>query len=38
VRYNQAALSDPPEIWLLDTTGGEPLRLIINGFQPGWVP
>jgi len=38
VRYNQAALSDPPEIWLIDTTGGEALRLIINGFQPGWVP
>jgi len=38
VRFNQAALSDPPEIWLIDTTGGEPLRLIINGFQPGWVP
>lgn len=38
VRYNQAALSDPPEIWLIDTTGGDPLRLIINGFQPGWIP
>jgi len=38
VRYNQAALSDPPEIWLINTTGGESLRLIINGFQPGWVP
>jgi len=38
VRYNQAALSDPPEIWLINTTGGNPLRLIINGFQPGWVP
>ncbi len=38
VRYNQAALSDPPEIWLIDTNSGEPLRLIINGFQPGWIP
>jgi hypothetical protein len=38
VRYNQAALSEPPEIWLITTAGGEPLRLIINGFQPGWVP
>lgn len=37
VRYNQAALSDPPEIWMINTAGGEPLRLIINGFQPGWV-
>lgn len=38
VRYNQAALSDAPEIWLINTTSGEPLRLIINGFQPRWVP
>ncbi len=38
VRYNQAAISDPPEIWLINTTGGEPMRLIINGFQPGWIP
>jgi len=38
VRYNQATLSDPPEIWLINTSGGDPLRLIINGFQPGWVP
>ncbi len=38
VRYNQAALSDPPEIWMINSRGGEPLRLIINGFQPGWVP
>ena len=38
VRYNQAALSDPPEIWMINTSGGDSLRLIINGFQPGWVP
>ena len=38
VRYNQAALSNPPEIWLIDTTSGDPVRLIINGFQPGWIP
>ncbi len=38
VRYNQASLSDSPEIWLINTTGGQPLRLIINGFQPGWIP
>lgn len=38
VRYNQAALSDPPEIWLIDVNGADPLRLIINGFQPGWIP
>ena len=38
VRYNQATLSEAPEIWLLDTTSRESLRLIINGFAPGWIP
>lgn len=38
VRYNQATLSEAPEIWLLDTASGESLRLIINGFAPGWIP
>lgn len=38
VRYNQASLSDPPEIWLINRSGLNSLRLIINGFSPGWVP
>lgn len=38
VRYNQAALSEAPEIWMIDTASGEALRLIINGFAPGWIP
>jgi len=38
VRYNQAMLSEAPEIWLVNTTSGEALRLIINGFAPGWIP
>lgn len=38
VRYNQATLSEAPEIWLIDLPSGEALRLIINGFAPGWIP
>jgi Tol biopolymer transport system component len=38
VRYNQAALSDPPELWVVSADGEDPLRLIINGFAPGWIP
>ena len=38
VRYNQAVLSELPEIWLGNTSSGEALRLIINGFAPGWIP
>ncbi len=38
VRYNQATLSEAPEIWLVSTANGGALRLIINGFSPGWIP
>jgi Tol biopolymer transport system component len=38
VRYNQATLSEAPEIWLIDTTSTVAMRLIINGFAPGWIP
>ena len=38
VRYNQAKLSDPPEIWLINPDGTENTRLIINGFAPSWIP
>ena len=38
VRYNQAALTEPPEIWLIDKDGTGKMRLIINGYAPGWIP
>lgn len=38
VRYNQAKLSDPPEIWLIDRDGSDNYRLVINGFAPQWIP
>lgn len=38
VRYNQAALSDPPELWVISADGEDPLRLVINGFAPEWTP
>jgi Tol biopolymer transport system component len=38
VRYNQAELAEPPEIWLIDLVTGENYRLLINGFAPRWIP
>ena len=37
-RYNQAKLSEPPEIWLINSDGSDRVRLIINGFAPSWIP
>lgn len=38
VRSNQATFSEPPEIWLIDIEQRQPLRLVIGGFAPRWIP
>lgn len=37
VRANQALLTEPPEIWLLDLNGNA-TRLVIGGYEPKWTP
>lgn len=37
-RFNQVTLTDPPEIWMVDVSGGDPLRLVIGGYDLQWVP
>ena len=38
VRYNQAELAEPPEIWITARDGRERYRLLINGHSPQWIP
>ena len=38
VRSNQATLSEPPEIWLINVDGSEATRLVIGGYSPQWLP
>ncbi len=38
VRFNQAKLSDPPELWMVNTDGSNPLQLVIGGYAPVWIP
>lgn len=38
VRYNNAQLSEPPEIWIVNRPGAEKTRLVINGYAPRWLP
>jgi Tol biopolymer transport system component len=38
VRYNQTSLTDPPEIWLISAEGTNPVRLMIGGYSPQWIP
>ena len=38
VRYNNAQLSEPPEIWVVNRSGSQKTRLVINGYAPRWLP
>jgi len=38
VRFNQAKLSEPPELWMIDADGGNPVQLVIGGYAPLWIP
>jgi Bacterial Ig-like domain len=38
VRFNEAKLSDPPELWMINVDGSDPLQLIIGGYSPQWIP
>jgi Tol biopolymer transport system component len=38
VRFNQAKLADPPELWMVDVDGHNPVQLVIKGYSPLWIP
>ncbi len=38
VRYNNAQISEPPEIWVINRSGTGKTRLVINGYAPRWLP
>lgn len=37
MRFNQTKITDPPELWLIDAAGTQPLRLVIGAYSPGWM-
>ena len=38
VRHQQTNLSDPPEIWTMPANGSDAIRLVIDGYEPQWIP
>lgn len=38
VRFDQTALTQPTEIWLMDALTGSAVQLIIGGYAPAWIP
>ncbi len=38
VRFNQVKISDPPELWMVNLDGSNPVQLVIGGYSPIWIP
>lgn len=38
VRFNQEVGNEPPELWMVQADGQNPLQLVIGGYAPRWVP
>ena len=38
VRFNQVKLFDPPELWMVNIDGSNPVQLVIGGYSPIWIP
>ncbi len=38
VRFNVERLTDPPEIWLMNSAGGGERLLVTGGYAPHWLP
>jgi Tol biopolymer transport system component len=37
-RFDQNALTKPPEIWLIDTKTAQSVQVVIGGYAPQWIP
>lgn len=38
VRFNQESIADPPEMWMINVDGGNPIQLMVGGYSPIWIP
>jgi Tol biopolymer transport system component len=38
IRFDPTQLTQPPELWLIDANGSNPIQLVIGGFSPAWIP
>jgi len=38
IRFYQATMTDPPEIWVTNIDGSSQYLLVRNGYAPQWIP
>ena len=38
VRFDESKAYNPPELWMINVDGSNPLQLVIRGYAPQWIP
>lgn len=38
VRFNVSTLTEPPELWVVNADGTNPIQLVLKGYAPQWIP
>ena len=38
VRFDESKLSNPPELWMVNSDGSNAVQLVIGGYSPVWIP
>jgi Bacterial Ig-like domain/WD40-like Beta Propeller Repeat len=38
VRFDETALTQPPEVWMVDVESTKATKLVVGGFSPQWIP
>jgi Tol biopolymer transport system component len=38
VRFDESKPANPPELWMINVDGSNPLQLVIGGYSPVWIP
>ncbi len=38
VRFDESRVFNPPELWMINVDGSDPIQLVIGGYGPIWIP
>ena len=38
VRFDETKLYEPPELWMINADGSNPIQLVVGGYSPLWIP
>ncbi|NJD60592.1 MAG: hypothetical protein C3F13_17725 [Anaerolineales bacterium] len=38
VRFDESRVFNPPELWMVNVDGSNPIQLVIGGYSPVWIP